>query len=1152
MRNIKNVFQKQGDVKPISIPIIYYTKDHKKLNRIKGQYDNYNLKIINNASKFKILFENYLHLHFISIDDLEYYNGMVISELIPIPMPNEIVINNKDLTVAINGDDFVLENYIISDYLYINHIFSKLDYINPNGKIDVIWSHQSDSYINYLIDSRLREQFNSESLYDREQFNSLDSFINFFLDIGKITYVSRREDYKAADTFYTNLKDISLIDLHSDICSIVSYSLISNQLNLYKTESLWAEYILNNDSYGHTVIDESHTILYANKKKRLRYKNNILGKKCHELFCKSIQQACDDCTFSELFKNPSTHPRRNEKRVTDKAGNMYWISENNSVSYVRNESYKLGIISTRDINFQHEINNLAIEIQELENDEEIFTEIDNTFITKLGFKRIRLYNNFSLSNTPPHLCLIHYSGHDDDDQIYRGIELTPELLTDSDLTTYNKSILDQFIEINDDYKSLRLYNKTDFVKEEGRDLVNQLELDDKWLFLPLWAGDQLIGAIGLDIHKNHEKLELINENEKFQLTTGCKFLASSLVKTINANISQLYLNTTEQIQSINEQKNIENKICEMIESNGENLHIFMLVSSPSSNDHYLIYRKNNDHTLPFSKNKVNINFAKLLSTPKSLYKPVIRKEKVPALVPFIIESSIGMINSFARYPLKKNNDIFGFLYILKTGKDIKPIYTQEYFLFNLVADQIANLLYSYHARRNIHKMISFISDSLNEISDIESLIEEFMKRFREIIPQTRAAIYLLKDDYLELRGSIRMTKNRLYNGKYIYRLPPTQLSPTETLEYTRKEKLGFTSLFASFFDDEILYYKTSDDLDKELSKYFDSDYLMNTHHNNYFAQSTLGGSKSHIFAKIVYKKECIGILKFENSEEGVFDDEFRNSVKIICKLLGKNIGLLRDLEVEENKNATLIHELKGPIQSAYQVFRPSVLPANLSIQLETDQQIPEGQRVSVKKRLLFKYLRLLKNNLTMSTFFIQNQQFGFQDVNQNAKKYDLLKIVSEVCHVLKYASSANKPGLNLDWSGVRKQHVQGVKEELLRGFYNVIDNAIKYSHEINGKYKKIIVTGEILPADRNLFQINVVNYGEVVKINEISDLFNKGERGSNTEIIDTQGLGLGLFFCKKIFKRHHAAISMSVDPIMKSTTISIVFDLKKNSKLGEK
>ena len=247
------------------------------------------------------------------------------------------------------------EFFTLDEIDYDNNILGNIPYnffiLNSSGKLDLFESSQRDIIEGELIKNK---QFNKNVFYEKEYFETLEKFINFFVKNCRILFLSKREDYLTEipkgktdpytiEVLYPNFKDLKSIDLLEDVQAIFQYSTRARETNLYFHHALWAEYFLQKEADGLSVIDDNFTILYANEKRRQRHKNNILGKKCYNVFYRK-NDACDVCFFKDhgfdkekcnKIDKDETQLNilndSNEIKIKDKAGNEYYLTEYNRI-----------------------------------------------------------------------------------------------------------------------------------------------------------------------------------------------------------------------------------------------------------------------------------------------------------------------------------------------------------------------------------------------------------------------------------------------------------------------------------------------------------------------------------------------------------------------------------------------------------------------------------------------------------------------------------------------------------------------------------------------------------------------------------------------------------------------------------------------------
>ncbi|NCF74965.1 MAG: hypothetical protein GWO87_00540 [Xanthomonadaceae bacterium] len=85
---------------------------------------------------------------------------------------------------------------------------------------------------------------------------------------------------------------------------------------------------------------------------------------------------------------------------------------------------------------------------------------------------------------------------------------------------------------------------------------------------------------------------------------------------------------------------------------------------------------------------------------------------------------------------------------------------------------------------------------------------------------------------------------------------------------------------------------------------------------------------------------------------------------------------------------------------------------------------------------------------------------------------------------------------------------------------NLIDNAIKYT-----KQGAIIISLKLIKEENKKFLLlSIADNGIGISKEDISNIFKKFIRGKKVSLIHTEGLGLGLYFSKKVVEAHHGKI----------------------------
>ena len=133
-----------------------------------------------------------------------------------------------------------------------------------------------------------------------------------------------------------------------------------------------------------------------------------------------------------------------------------------------------------------------------------------------------------------------------------------------------------------------------------------------------------------------------------------------------------------------------------------------------------------------------------------------------------------------------------------------------------------------------------------------------------------------------------------------------------------------------------------------------------------------------------------------------------------------------------------------------------------------------------------------------------------------------------------------------------KHLINGDIGKLKLGFFNLIDNAIKYSLKVNGNYKPVYIDEVYNPEKKHLIYI-FTNYGEPPE-GDVNELFQRNKRGSNSLKYGIDGTGEGLYRCREIFTYHKAFINLFTQNNVeaKKTTVKVTFDLEENKSINTK
>lgn len=267
------------DISKQSASVVFFEFDKKESNEtlVRNTYKK-RIRLVNNISTFSTLFSN-ANLSFICIDDIgsEQFKQALISD-------QEIYMK------ASEGPYHITPESVAIDYFYLNSdlfssicdsgfriCFDNAGYHFYHGK--KLKTFQSASGQNKLLifdfmekpDTRYR--FETKTAQDK-----LYKFLIFCVKRNLIQYLCMTEDYYLGQTMYPKTEDaqMSKTDIIDELKAIVTYVHVKSTILLYDQIASWGSIILDNSSHGISIVDKNYTLLYANNKRRIRHKMNIL------------------------------------------------------------------------------------------------------------------------------------------------------------------------------------------------------------------------------------------------------------------------------------------------------------------------------------------------------------------------------------------------------------------------------------------------------------------------------------------------------------------------------------------------------------------------------------------------------------------------------------------------------------------------------------------------------------------------------------------------------------------------------------------------------------------------------------------------------------------------------------------------------------
>jgi two-component system phosphate regulon sensor histidine kinase PhoR len=179
---------------------------------------------------------------------------------------------------------------------------------------------------------------------------------------------------------------------------------------------------------------------------------------------------------------------------------------------------------------------------------------------------------------------------------------------------------------------------------------------------------------------------------------------------------------------------------------------------------------------------------------------------------------------------------------------------------------------------------------------------------------------------------------------------------------------------------------------------------------------------------------------------------------------------------------------------------------------------PGGQINSEKQGKYLNAIRYqsdyLKNHISNLVSTVVTDDYKFELHMTTVVPNELLKKAAAQLETL-----LNKKNGIIEWNLEETNcKLQADEENLYLAIFNIINNAIKYSSQ-----PKIIIS---TIKNSHKYTISIKDNGSGIEPNELKKIFRKFYRVQNGNVHNAKGLGLGLYFTKKVVDHHHGKIDV--------------------------
>lgn len=257
--------------------------------------------------------------------------------------------------------------------------------------------------------------------------------------------------------------------------------------------------------------------------------------------------------------------------------------------------------------------------------------------------------------------------------------------------------------------------------------------------------------------------------------------------------------------------------------------------------------------------------------------------------------------------------------------------------------------------------------------------------------------------------------------------------------------------------------------------------------------------------------------------------EQREKLEILSKELARANEELKTLDQTKSEFISIAgHQLRAPL---------TVIKGYVSMTLEGSfGTITEKARSALEKVFISadQLVKLIGDMLNLSRIESGRIQYEF-------KANDLVGMAKSV--VAEYAPEAKKKGLNLVFKNDLGKMYDFVfdKDKMREVIINLIHNAIKYSPQ--GAIT--VHLGRASEQADGGVVLSVKDEGVGIKPEDISKLFIKFNRTEEVKTIDPNGMGIGLYFVKRVMEDHGGRARAESEGIGKGSTFIVELPYKR-------
>lgn len=241
-------------------------------------------------------------------------------------------------------------------------------------------------------------------------------------------------------------------------------------------------------------------------------------------------------------------------------------------------------------------------------------------------------------------------------------------------------------------------------------------------------------------------------------------------------------------------------------------------------------------------------------------------------------------------------------------------------------------------------------------------------------------------------------------------------------------------------------------------------------------------------------------LQLDDNEEGIFSEIF-SRLNQMSKMLNLSlINLKKEKENIKSLVTDIAHQVKTPL-SSIKLFN--------ALLIEGDSSSEEQEEFLYRSKNEINKLEWLFNSLVK----ISRMEVGMIELKREFKdlKETLMEAIKDV-----YIKAKEKE-IKIVIQNNEQSFVYHDPKWTKEAIFNVLENAVKYSHEKGN----IIITMEKM---QSYTRIDIEDDGIGIPSNEFNNVFKRFYRGKEIKIKNSEGSGVGLYLTRKILEEQNGSI----------------------------